>query len=548
MALIAAIIYHYGVNVPYGDEWWIITLLGKWDSHELTFADFYGAHNGHRILIPRLIYLALTKLGHGNLRVEMFFSLSLCVVTSAGFYLLLQRTMSGSATKRIALWALINLFLFSPIQAENWLWGFQLQIFLSNLCLIGAIVCITSPSSLPLRFSAAAAFGLAGTFSFGNGLLIWPAVLLVLVCRREKIAAMVAWIALAGLALLAYLPGYQALEPSAAATRWFDYLLYFAGFLGASLARIPNRAPLVLPVILGSILVAGYLWSAPRLLRQRNALRNAAPWLALGAYAMASALMASAARTRFGAEHALDSRYTTVSLLLVISLIGLVSSQVTQDRPAKGNLLAGFAVGSLLVLYAINAPFELRYLRLHHAFRERGKGALEFSSVLDLEQMCRANLLIRQGPDALVECLTVLDRLELLDPPRRKTLALDDAEGRPKRITDEFGIFESVAFESADVLVASGWSYLPGEAAAPAGILLAYRSGEAWKAFALSEVTMRRPELTAKYKNSSYLETGWKFTFPRSLLPSGAQEISAWALDAEQGQTYRLPGSFTLQH
>lgn len=99
IVLIAAIINHYGVNVPYGDEWSVLTLLGKWDSHQLTFADFYGAHNGHRILIPRLIYLALIQLTHGSLRAEMFFSLFLCILTSAGIYLLLWRTVRGSTTK-----------------------------------------------------------------------------------------------------------------------------------------------------------------------------------------------------------------------------------------------------------------------------------------------------------------------------------------------------------------------------------------------------------------------------------------------------------------
>lgn len=81
----------------------------------------------------------------------MFFSLLLCTLTSLGLYLLLRRTVSGSTTKHLALWVLINLFLFSPIQAENWLWGFQLQVFLSNLCLVGAIVCITSGAKLVVR-------------------------------------------------------------------------------------------------------------------------------------------------------------------------------------------------------------------------------------------------------------------------------------------------------------------------------------------------------------------------------------------------------------
>ena len=35
MVLIATIINHYGVNVPYGDEWSILSLAGKWESHQL---------------------------------------------------------------------------------------------------------------------------------------------------------------------------------------------------------------------------------------------------------------------------------------------------------------------------------------------------------------------------------------------------------------------------------------------------------------------------------------------------------------------------------
>ncbi len=552
IVLIAVIISHYGVNVPYGDEWWIITLLGKWDAHQLTFADFYAVHNGHRILIPRLIYLGLTQLTHGNLKAEMFFSLCLCILTSAGIYLLIRRTVSGSTTKHLALWAFINLFLFSPIQAENWLWGFQLQVFLSNLCIVGAVVCITSEAKLFVRFAGALAFALAGTFSFGNGLLIWPAVFLVLICRRERFAVSAAWIAIALLVMLAYLPGYPAREPTPASTQWFDYLLYFAGFLGAPLARIPNSKPLVLPVMLGSILVAGYLWISARLVSRREALRKAAPWLALGAYTIASAAMASVARIHSGPMHALDSRYTTVSLVLLVSLIGLVASITTPNpgaapaRSGKRRVLMGIGVGSLLILYTINAPFELRYLRLNRSFRERGKGALEFSAVLDLDQLYRASLLIRHDPDSLTRCLGVLDRLKLLDPPRRQTLALDDAEGRPKRATDEYGMFENLKLENADFLVASGWSYLPGEAGPPACVVLAYNTGQEWKAFAVSDVIGRRPDLTTRYKNQSYLETGWTLTFPRNLLPPGEQEVSAWALEASHGHTYRLPGSFRL--
>jgi hypothetical protein len=553
MVLIATIINRYGVNVPYGDEWSILSLFGKWESHQLTFADFYAEHNGHRILVPRLIYLALLQLTHGNTRAEMFFSLFLCILTSAGLFILLRRTVRGSMTKHLALWALINLFLFSPIQAENWLWGFQLPIFLSNLCLVGAIVCITSEATRFVRFASALAFGVAGTFSFGNGLLIWPVILFLLVCKREKVLFLAAWIGTAALVVLTYLPGYQGHDAVRPVVNWFDYPLYFAGFLGAPLARIPNNQPLTLPVFIGSIFVAMFLGIALQLVRRREALQNAAPWLAIGAHIIGSAVMATTARSHLGPEHALDSRYTTVSVILLVSLIGLVASLMSQERmqaPSTSEnttVIVSALVGSLFTVYAINAPSEFDYIRINHSFRARGKAALEFSAILDLDGMIRSTLLIRENPDTLSRYLSVLDRLKLSDPPRRQSLVLTDAEDRPQRSTDEYGVFESLRFESQDALAASGWSYLPGDGCRPACIVLAYRSGEDWKAFALSEQTERRPDLVIRHKSRGFLDRGWRCNFSRSALPPGVENISAWALDANRGLTYRIPGSFRLQ-
>lgn len=552
MVLVAVIVNRYGVNVPYGDEWSILSLFEKWKEQQLTLAGLFAEHNGHRILIPRLIFLALIELTHGNTKAEMFFSLFLCILTSVGLFILLRRTVRGSTTKQMMLWAFLNLFLFSPIQAENWLWGFQLQIFLSNLCLVGAIVCVTSGATLFVRLAGALAFGVAGTLSFGNGLLIWPVILFLLVCRREKIAFLAAWIGVAGLLVLAYLPGYQGHDAVRPVVNWFDYPLYFFGFLGAPLARIPNSQPMTLPVIIGSMLVALFLGIAVQLIRRRAGLGNAAPWLALGAYTIGSAFMAMIARSHLGPEHALDSRYTTVAVILLVSLIGLVASVISRERipearaPDNAAVIASALVGSLLTLYAMNVPSEFDYIRMSHDFRARGKAALQFSGVLDVDQMIRATLLIREDPATLSRYLGVLDRLQLSDPPRRQTLALRDGENQLQRSSDDYGVFESLQFDGPDTLAASGWSYLPDDDRRPACVVLAYRSGEEWKAFALSELTARRPDLVTKHKSRGFVDRGWRYNFSRSVLPAGAEEISAWAFDANRGLTYRLPGSFQL--
>src|SRR6476620_11548249 len=71
MVFIGVIIDRYGVNVPYADEWTNLLRVEKWDTGRLTFDDLIRPHNGHRILVPRLIFLAFAEMAHGNVRGEM---------------------------------------------------------------------------------------------------------------------------------------------------------------------------------------------------------------------------------------------------------------------------------------------------------------------------------------------------------------------------------------------------------------------------------------------------------------------------------------------
>src|SRR5947208_10172236 len=93
IVFIGFIIERYGVNVPYADEWTNLLRVEKWDAGRLTFDDLIRPHNGHRILVPRLIFLAFAEMAHGNVRGEMFFSLFVGVLTSAGLLYLLRRTV-----------------------------------------------------------------------------------------------------------------------------------------------------------------------------------------------------------------------------------------------------------------------------------------------------------------------------------------------------------------------------------------------------------------------------------------------------------------------
>lgn len=544
MVFVGFVIDRYGVNVPYADEWSNLLLVEKQDAGKLTFASLIRPHNGHRILVPRLIFLAFAEMAHGNVRGEMFFSLFLCVLTSAGILYLLRRAVRTGWLPVLALWALMNVLLFSPIQAENWLWGFQLQILLSNLCLVGAVIAVTANLRVAIRVAVAALFALAGTFSFANGLLIWPIVALLMIVRGETRRRVWIWGGVTVVILCGYFFSYHGKDLTRAVAHWWNYPLFFVAFLGAPLAQIPNTNPMVVSLIIGAILCAAYFGALISWLRRGIAERDGV-WLALGVYPIGGALLAAATRAHFGAERALDSRYTTIAIILLVSLIGLAASRHFERPSTKRNLAGLLAAGVCLMLYALNLVFASRYLEVHRAVRSHGKAALQFSKVLDADEIFRSTLFLNEDREIVARYLTTLDRRQLTFPPRRETAALQDGENRVGRSTQEYGAFENLTREGGDSVVASGWSYLPAESRPPACVVFAFGHNETWTAFALSNQRENRPDLPNHRKDEGR-DLGWRGTFTIERLPAGTTAVSAWAVDAASGKTFRLPGSFVV--
>jgi len=75
------LITHYGVNVPFWDEWSLISFFQKAHDHALTFRDFLIQNNEHRIVFSKLIFLTLYRFGLWTPRAAMFSSLFLVVFT-----------------------------------------------------------------------------------------------------------------------------------------------------------------------------------------------------------------------------------------------------------------------------------------------------------------------------------------------------------------------------------------------------------------------------------------------------------------------------------
>ena len=557
IAAIVRLIGKYAVNVPWGDEWSLVPLFAKWHDHQLTLSDLLRQHNEHRIFFPKLIYLAFAHWTHWNVKAEMFFSVLLCCATSAGIYLLLERTVPGTSRKRLLLWALINLLIFAPVQAENWLWGFQLQMFIPNLCLVGCLVVLTSRLADVQKIIGSALLATVATFSFGGGVLLWPVIAFYLVFKRERVGQLVAWTAVFVIVALIYFTGYQRLASAGPKLgNRLDYVAYFANFLGIALSRCSFSTQAV--VTAGSIGVLGFLlyliacWfffqASPKM---RAA---AAPWLALGAYAICSAALAAYTRVDGGPQQALNSRYATISANLYIGLLGLVAvaaqaaraNEVAQKIAPLVAALAAPVFTAILTLSAISFPAGIEHMEILQRLRLEGAAHLQFCQVIGPSEKLPIDLMIGASLPAIVLEADLLDRLHLLNPPLRRSAMLRDGEDRTHRSTDEFGRTEGVEQKDIDRFEIHGWCFLPDHGRPAPSVLLAYQIDGNWNTLGLVEPRDVRPDIATRMRRKNYSSSGWRAVVHRKLLPPTATRLSAWAFDPAVGETYKLPGDFIL--
>lgn len=52
-------VIRYGVDIPWYDQWKFLPTLEKFFQGRLAFHDLWQQHNEHRILFPRIVFLAL---------------------------------------------------------------------------------------------------------------------------------------------------------------------------------------------------------------------------------------------------------------------------------------------------------------------------------------------------------------------------------------------------------------------------------------------------------------------------------------------------------
>ena len=164
-----ALIAHFGVNIPFGDQWdgeGQATYL-PWLEDRFGFSDLFRAHNEHRIVLSRIWSLLLLESnGLWDPLLQMIANAVLLASTATVLFLCL----SGIDKRSNALLAGGVAWLCSvPLNWENTLWGFQSNFYLLTLFSIAAIWTFTTHPWGTIRWWIGWIFLAFACFSLGSG-------------------------------------------------------------------------------------------------------------------------------------------------------------------------------------------------------------------------------------------------------------------------------------------------------------------------------------------------------------------------------------------
>jgi len=349
---------YYAVNVPKWDDHALRAFLYYLDQETTLTGKIYQLfrqHNEHRIVYDRIVtyldYQLFGKLSY--LHLMTIGNLSLLGLLGL-FAVVLRR--SGQA---VWLLAPVAFFLFNLSQWENMYWGMAaLQNFTVVFWVLSAVYLLTYTD----RWLAALPLAVIATITSGNGLLIWPiAIVLLLVQRKVRPAAI--WALGAVVVIGLYFLGYEkpaGNPPDRGSVT--DLLKGWFAFNGAAAEVFPLGSGFVSSLVAGGLLTVTTLgivaFIGRRLLSQftnppgrRTAPVTSPPYAASDLFVLGSVgfLIGTGAivawsRVGFGMEMLITSRYKMYSLTL-LALVYVYGVITLGNRFRQPLGVAGLATG-----------------------------------------------------------------------------------------------------------------------------------------------------------------------------------------------------------
>jgi hypothetical protein len=354
-------LHHYSLNVVHADQWSDVNLIRASYSGHLNLAALWAQHNENRMLFPNLLVLAMSRLDAFNVSAEEYLSALLLISAVA---LIVAAHRRRVPYRPWVAYCPVVILMFSVVQAQNTLWGFQLAWYLVLLLLTGVLFLLDRPALSIVGTLGAIILAIVGSYSSFQGLLIWVAGLLLLFYRRRPGYLVVVWVAAGVLTTAIYFYNFNSHAavapnltpihlPTQAVRFYFESL---GDVLGVPLTSYGVRADLITAAGCVIFAVALFtLWSSGR---HRDAQSAAPIGIALTIFGLLFAFSTTYGRAWAGPGAASASRYTTYELLVLVgaylTYIGTPPKAERARGPSRAvRGLVGTTLGCLVALVAV---------------------------------------------------------------------------------------------------------------------------------------------------------------------------------------------------
>jgi hypothetical protein len=361
VALYVWFVHEFGVNAIYYDQWDNVALLTHSNLGFTTYAGhtslgmLWTQHNENRMLFPNLVVLALRDLTHFNVLIEVYLSAVLLVIATSLIILAHRRDL---VFMRWAVYLPVAFLMLSLGQFGDTLFGFQLAWYLILLALAAAIFFLDSPRLSWFGLLAAIAMAVVGSYSSFEGILIWPAGLVVLLLRHRPRAFLLTWLASAILTTFVYFYHFHFYGTGSGGSGYLfahpwsviEFFLFNVGdILGKPIAQSPGASDPLIVVMGGTVVL---LAAVALIAYGRSARPSKSPvGPALICFGVLFAVTVTLGRSHLGLSAASQSRYATFNLLILAgSYLCLLerwpTSQTDDAKMAAGEVGAiGHVVG-----------------------------------------------------------------------------------------------------------------------------------------------------------------------------------------------------------
>ena len=343
----------YGVNIVLGDEIELVPLIKQYFLGKFPVALVWAQHNENRMVVPNLFFLSLAKTTHLNMKIAMYVSGCLIVLSYIFFVLIYSRRFSKNHWEVV----LPAYLMFNLIQYENTLWGFQVAWYMILACLFGMLFFLDQTGRSNEFFLSAALLAFVASFSSFQGLFLWPAGLVYIFLSDFKQGQKMLWIIFMVISIIGYFFQFNFHKTGGPPVLEFlshpmVSIEYFFVSMGATL----HFGGIVFDVYAGLFLFSLMVSVVLYIIRTNGVDRALLFPLSLLMYVILFDISLTVGRSGFGLAQASSSRYMTYDLLFLISIyllfVKLAKGALQRKKIVHSAL--GILIGFLIVQVAVS--------------------------------------------------------------------------------------------------------------------------------------------------------------------------------------------------